>query len=117
MPSDNGVWRCHHELDYIKDWVKPFHGLGEVETIGIVPDLPFDGKGAEMPMRELLRWPGGLNVTGIEVDSVSWVILWCSNPLLIVVPGHIVFQLGQGCLGLFQGGLHPFCKLVDGLCL
>ena len=43
-----------------------FHGLGEVETIGIVPNLPFDGKGAEMPMRELLRRPGGLNVAGVE---------------------------------------------------
>ena len=54
MPSDNGVWRCRRELDYVKDRVKPFHELGEVETIGIVPDLPFNGKGAEMSMRELL---------------------------------------------------------------
>ena len=94
MPSDDGVWWCRRELDHIKDWVKPFHGLRQVETIGIVPNLSFDGEGSEMPVRELLRWSGGLNVAGIEVNLVSWVMLWCSNPLLIVLPSHIIFQLG-----------------------
>ena len=45
MPSDDGVWWCCRELDHIKDWVILFHRLRQVETIGVVPNLPFDGKG------------------------------------------------------------------------
>ena len=45
MPSDDGVWWCRRELDHIKDWVKLFHGLRQVETIGVVPNLPFNGEG------------------------------------------------------------------------
>ena len=42
-------------------------------------------------MRELLGWPGGLDVTGIKVYLVPRVVFRCADPLLVVIPSHVVF--------------------------
>ena len=66
-------------------------------------------------MRQLLGWASCSDIARIQVDFVSWFIHWRWSPPLVVVPRHVVLQLGWGCLCLFQGAPHPFLKLIHQL--
>ena len=93
MSARDWVDWCWSELDYIEYWVEAFHGWWKGQAVGICSDAAFHCEWSEAAVRKFLRWSGGVNITGIEVNLVAGGVDWSWGPPLVVVPGHIIFRL------------------------
>ena len=69
--------------------------MGQPEVIGIFSDMAFHCVGPKESMCKLLGWLGGLNVTSVQVDSISLGILRCRLPTLVVVAGHVLLGFSK----------------------
>ena len=66
-------------------------------------------------MREFTSWSSGLDITGVQVNHVTGLVVqgWCL--FLIVVLHHVIFRLGQHCLGFLKSVFHLVFELIDRL--
>ena len=90
----DGVCWGWSQLDDIEDWMQSAHGRWEMEMICPITCSGDNWEMAEPSVREFTRWPGGLDITGIQVNHITRLILWGWCPFLIVVFCHVVFGLG-----------------------
>ena len=56
-----------------------------------------------------------MDIAHIQVCSISDVIFWSQNLVLVVVPSHVFFGLHEGRPGLQEHGVHPVLEFIDGL--
>jgi hypothetical protein len=63
-------------------------------------------------MVELLQWPSGVDITGIEVDLVTRFIDQGWSLSSVIVLCYAVLCISQGQFGLFKHVPHPVSELV-----
>ena len=63
--------------------------------IGISSNVALHCVGPKESMCKLLGWPGGLNVTSIQVDPISLGILRYRLLTSVVVAGHVLLGLSK----------------------
>ena len=56
-----------------------------------------------------------MDITHIQVYSISNVIFQSQNSVLVVVLSYVFFGLREGGPGLREHGVHPVSEFVDGL--
>ena len=86
-----------------------------MEPICPIAYLADNWKWAKLLVRQFMRWSGGLDITGVQVNHVTGLVVqgWCPFP--IVVLHHVIFILGHCCLGFLKSVFYPVFELVDGL--
>src|SRR5215510_6545163 len=93
--------------------MEALHSPRKLQPVSTCTYTSFHWKWTKSEVGELLGRSGGLNITSIQVDSISGVKNRCRSSLLVVVPSHLILCLYQCCLGFFQGYLHPLSELID----
>jgi hypothetical protein len=53
------------------DWVHVGHSSREFEVVGMGSNMFFNLVGSEIAVCKFLRWPGGVDVSGVQVHHVS----------------------------------------------
>src|ERR1700682_5950969 len=89
------------------------HRIRKTKAVGIFGDLAFYYVGSQLPVRELLRRPGGSDVGSIQIYFVTRLVSWGRKSSLVVVTSHVIFCLAEGCLCFFKCQLHPVRELVN----
>ena len=86
-----------------------------MELVCSIAYLVDDQKWAKPLVREFMRWSSGLDITGVQVNHITGLVVWGQCLFLIVVLCHVVFGLGQCCLGFLKSVFHPVFEPVDRL--
>ena len=100
LPTGNEVFWSLEQLDYIEDWKEPRHGGQELEAVCVPANSSCHCEGSEIAMGKFLQGTRGTDITRIQVYSISDVIFWSWNLVLVVVPSHVFFGLHEGGPGL-----------------
>ena len=98
--TGNGVFQSLEQLDYIEDWMELRHGGRESEVVCVPANLSCHCEGSEISMGKFLRGTCGMDITRIQVYSISDVIFQSWNLVLVVVLSHVFFGLPKGGPGL-----------------
>ena len=86
-----------------------------MEPICLIAYLANNQKWAKPLVRQFTRQSGGLDITGVQVNHVTRLVVWGRCQFLIVVLRHVIFRLGQCCLGFLKSVFHLVFELIDGL--
>jgi hypothetical protein len=80
----------------MEDWVQAGHSSREFEAVGMGSNMFLDLVGSKIAVCKFLRWPGGVDVSGIQVHHVSDLVHcgW-SVVAAVVVLCHVVLCLCQ----------------------
>ena len=113
MSAWDWVIRSRSQFNDIEHRMESLERYWKSEAVSVEADPTFDLVRSEAAVCELLRWPGGLNITGVEVHFVSDGVNRNWSLSLVVVPCHVVLCLSESRLSFFEGVLHPLSELVD----
>ena len=100
LPTGNGVLQSLEQLDYIEDWMEPRHGGRELEAVCIPANSSCHCEGSKIVMGKFLQGTCGMDITRIQVYSISNVIFQSWNLALVVVPSRVFLGLRKCRLGL-----------------
>ena len=100
LPTRNGVFQSLEQLDYIEDWMEPRHGGQESEAVCVLANSSCHWEGSKIAMGKFLQGMCGMDITHVQVYSISDVIFRSWNLALVVVLGHVFFGLCEGGPGL-----------------
>ena len=100
LPTGNGVLQSSEQLDYIEDWMELRHGGWESEVVCVPANSSCHREGSKILMGKFLRGMRGMDITHIQVYSISDVIFQSQNSALVVVLSHVFFGLHKCRPGL-----------------
>jgi len=107
----DGVWDEAVQFADMEGGVDP-ELRWDLEAICILVDFMFDLEGAVPFVIEFLGWACCLDVPAIEPHFVTNLVFQHLLLVDIIVPGHVVGCLGEGCLHLIHDLLHPHHELA-----
>ena len=73
--------------------MQPAHKQRETESVGTIAHLFNDWEWTKCPMGQFLGGPSGLDVTCIEVDHVTQLVVWGRCLFLVVIVCHVILGL------------------------
>ena len=103
------------QFNDIENWVESAYGGKEMKLICPVAYSADNRKWAKPLVREFTRWSSSSDITEVQVNHITGLVVWGWCSFLIVVLCHVVFRLGQCCLGFLKSVFHPVFELVDRL--